>query len=82
MKNATSTDGAIATAFAAKDGTVRKKSRFILGVSAVANIGGRQFAIVAPSVYALEMAWLDAVKRPLDKSRVQQVGLVAQEKIQ
>ena len=72
----------IATAFASKDGTVRKKSRFILGVSAVAFIGGRQFAIVAPDISALEIAWLDALKYPIDKTRVQKVGLVAQEKIQ
>lgn len=74
--------GWVATAFKHKDGTVRKKSRFVLGVSAVANIGGRQFAIVAASVEELEIAWLDAVKYPLEKSRVQKVGLVAQEKIQ
>ena len=71
----------IATQFSFKDGTLRMKTRFVLGFSAVANIGGRQFAIVAPTIEGLETAWLDAVKYPLEKSKVQKVGLVAQERI-
>jgi hypothetical protein len=77
----TDTSKRYADAFAVKDGFVRRKSRFILGFSAVAYIGGRQFCIVAPTIDALEIAWLDAVKYPLEKSKVQKVAIAAQEKV-
>lgn len=70
-----------ADAFMSKDGTVRRKARFILGFSAVAFIGGRQFAIVAPTLEGLEAAWLDAVQYPMEKNKVQRVAICAQEKV-
>lgn len=70
-----------ATDFKVKVGTVRKEARFILGFSAVAFLGGRQFCIVAPTLDELEVAWLDAVKYPLDKKKVQKVAITAQEKV-
>ena len=75
------TGDGIATSFGHKDGFVRKKSRFILGFSAVTSIGGRQFCIVAPTLAGLEIAWLDAVKYPLNKYKVQKIAITAQDKV-
>ena len=75
---ATNKNDGIAHVFESKDGTVRKKSRFILGFSAVTVVGDRQLALVSPSVAELEIAWLDIAGFPLDKEKVQRVGIVCQ----
>ena len=53
---------------------------FVRGVSAVLNHNGEHVALVAPDVDKLERLWDTLTDFPLDRARVQQVGIYSKDK--